>query len=163
MSKNKYPLCSVLSARDEQKREAASLVESRREQLASAEAELALRVQAVEDCRSEQATAQDRMLEQMTAGGTAQAMLTHHDYVSWLKETERELLARVEQQRPVVARASGELERATAALLEAAREHKVVEKHQEKWHVARAREAERAEQKQLDEIATILFARRASG
>jgi flagellar biosynthesis chaperone FliJ len=29
--------------------------------------------------------------------------------------------------------------------------------------VARAREAERAEQKQLDEIATILFARRASG
>jgi flagellar export protein FliJ len=162
MSKNKYPLCSVLRVRDEQKSEAANLVESCRRQLASAEAELALRDRAVEDCRSEQATAQQRMFEQMTAGGPARATLAHHDDIAWLKETERELLARVEQQRLTVARASGELDRAVAALLVASREHKVVEKHQENWHLARAREAERAEQKQLDEIATILFARRAS-
>jgi flagellar export protein FliJ len=60
-----------------------------------------------------------------------------------------------------VSRCETEVERARAALVEAAREVRVIEKHREGWQERQRREAARREQKLNDEIGAILHERKA--
>ena len=156
MAKEKYRLQSVLDVRDRAKQDAARTVAARRAQLAEAEAELARREQAVEDCRARQVEARARMVEETKEGAEAHRLVAHRTHLTDLRETEAQLLAAVGQQKNVVARAEAEVEKALAALVEAAKELQVMEKHRETWRERLRRDGARREQKLNDEIGAIL-------
>jgi flagellar export protein FliJ len=158
----KYRLQPVLGAREQSKREAERLLAARMAQLAEAEAELARREREVESCRERQASARAEMLEMMNEGAAAARALSHRTHLADLRAQEEALRAAVGEQRAVVARCEAELERARAALVEAAREVRVIEKHKENWREGERRESARREQKLNDEIGAILHERRSS-
>lgn len=160
MPSRKYRLQPVLDVREQAKREAERLLAARAAQLAEAEEELARRLREVESCRGRQAAAREEMLEEMNAGAEARRALTHRTHLADLRAREEELRAAAEEQRGVVARCEAELERARAALVEAAREVRVIEKHRENWRERERRELARREQKLNDEIGAILHERR---
>jgi flagellar export protein FliJ len=160
MPKNKYRLQPVLDVRDRVKKEATRRVVQRRAQLAEAEAELALRERALEGCRAQQIEARAKMLHEMEAGTEARRLVTHRTHLADLRNTEDELIESVGQQRSVVARAEGELENALAALVEASKEVRAIEKHREEWGLRVRRADERREQKLSDEIGAILHGRK---
>lgn len=160
MAVKKYRLQPVLGAREQAKREAERLLAARMAQLAEAEEELARRVGAVEACRERQASARAEMLEAMTGGAAAARALAHRTHLADLRAQEEGLRAAVEEQKGAVARCEAELERARAALVEAAREVRVIEKHRENWREGERREAVRREQKINDEIGALLHDRR---
>ncbi|HEX8146538.1 MAG TPA: flagellar export protein FliJ [Pyrinomonadaceae bacterium] len=160
MAVKKYRLQPVLGAREQAKREAERLLAARMAQLAEAEAELARRVREVEACRGRQEAARAEMLEAMGGGAAAARALSHRTHLADLRTQEETLRAAAEEQRGVVARCETELERARAALVEAAREVRVIEKHKEGWRERERREAARREQKINDEIGAILHERR---
>jgi flagellar export protein FliJ len=160
MAGKKYRLEPVLGAREQGKREAERLLAARMAQLAEAEEELARREREVEACRARQAAASAEMLEAMSGGAAAARALAHRTHLADLRARERELRAEAEEQRGVVARCETELERARAALVEAAREVRVIEKHRENWRERERRETARREQKINDEIGAILHERR---
>jgi flagellar export protein FliJ len=152
----------VLGAREQSKREAERLLAARLAQLAEAEEELARRLGAVEECRGRQRSARAEMLESMKGGAAASQALAHRTHLADLRAQEETLRAAAEEQRGAVARCEAELERARAALVEAAREVRVIEKHKENWRERERREATRREQKLNDEIGAILHERRSS-
>lgn len=158
----KYRLQPVLGAREQAKREAERLLAVRMAQLAESEEELARRVRAVEACRERQASARAEMLEAMSGGAAAAQALAHRTHLADLRAQEESLRAAVEEQKGAVARCEAELERARAALVEAAREVRVIEKHRENWREHERRESVRREQKINDEIGAILHERRSS-
>lgn len=160
MAVKKYRLEPVLGAREQVKREAERFLAARMAQLAEAEEELARREREVESCRARQAAARAEMLEAMSGGAAAARALAHRTHLSDLRAREEELRAVAEEQRGVVARCETELERARAALVEAAREVRVIEKHRENWRERERRETARREQKINDEIGAILHERR---
>lgn len=160
MAVKKYRLEPVLGAREQAKREAERLLAARMAQLAEAEDELARRGREVESCRARQAAARAEMLEAMSGGAAAARALAHRTHLSDLRAREEELRAAAEEQRGAVARCEAELERARAALVEAAREVRVIEKHRENWRERERRETARREQKINDEIGAILHERR---
>jgi flagellar export protein FliJ len=162
MAVKKYRLQPVLGAREQAKREAETLHAARARQLAEAEEELARRLGAVEACRERQAAARAGMLESLKAGAAAAQALAHRTHLADLRAQEETLRAAAEEQRGAVARCEAELERARAALVEAAREVRVIEKHKENWRERERREAVRREQKINDEIGAILHERRSS-
>lgn len=162
MATQKYRLQPVLGAREQAKREAERLLAARMQQLAEAEEELARRVRAVESCRERQAAARAEMLETMSGGAAAAQALAHRTHLADLRAQEETLRAAVEEQKGAVARCEAELERARAALVEAAREVRVIEKHKENWAERRRRESVRREQKLNDEIGAILHERRST-
>lgn len=160
MPKNKYKLQPVLDVRDRVKQEAMQRVVQRRAQLAEAEAELARREQALEGCRAQQIEARAKMLHEMEPGAAARHLVTHRTHLTDLRNTEDELSNSVERQKSVVERAQGELENALAALVEASKEVRVIEKHREEWGQRVRRAEQRREQKLSDEIGSILHGRK---
>lgn len=162
MAVKKYRLEPVLGAREQAKREAERLLAARTRQLSDAEEELARRLGAVEDCRGRQAAARAEMLESMSGGTAAARALAHRTHLADLRAEEETLRAAAEEQRGAVARCEAEVERARAALVEAAREVRVIEKHKENWQERERRDALRREQKLNDEIGAILHERRSS-
>jgi flagellar export protein FliJ len=162
MAGKKYRLQPVLGVREQAKREAERLLATRLSQLAEAEEELARRVREVEACRERQASARDAMLESMREGAAAASAIAHRTHLADLRAQEEALRAAAEEQKGAVARCEAESERARAALVEAAREVRVIEKHKENWRERERRETARREQKINDEIGAILHERRSS-
>ena len=158
----KYKLQPVLGVREQAKREAERLLAARLAQLAEAEEEMARRAREVEACRERQAGARAEMFEAMSEGAAASRALAHRTHLADLRAREEGLRAATEEQRAVVARCEAESERARAALVEAAREVRVIEKHKENWRERERRETARREQKLNDEIGAILHERRSS-
>ena len=160
MPKNKYKLQPVLDVRDRVKQEAMRRVAQRRAQLAEAEAELVRRERALQECRTQQVEARAKMLREMEAGAEARHLVTHRTHLADLRGREDELIASVGQQKAAVARAEGELENALAALVEASKEVRAMEKHREDWGQRMRRDEQRREQKLSDEIGSILHGRK---
>lgn len=160
--KQKYRLQTVMDVREQAQREAERLVAARLAQLAAAEEELARREREVALCRERQESARAEMLEEMRGGSAASRAVAHRTHLADLRTLEEELRAAAEEQRATVARCEAEVEKARAALVEAAREVKVIEKHREHWQERERREGARREQKLNDEIGAILHERRSS-
>ncbi len=157
--KQKYRLQPVLDVRGKAKQAAASLVATRREQLAAAEAELTRRRQALVVCRRRQTTAQEKMLAEFESGVEAHTLVTHRTHLADLRRNAQELAAKVEDQRRAVAGAEAEVEKAVSALIEASKEVQVIEKHRETWHQRTRREEQLREQKIGDEIGAVTYRR----
>lgn len=157
--KLKYRLQPVVDVRDRAKQEAARIVAVRREQLASAEAQLLRCEQAVENCRNQQSEARTRMLDEAELGTEVQRMVEYRTHLTDLHNKEKELIAEVEKQHLVVKRAEAELENALAVLIESSKELKVIEKHREQWRERERHQTEKREQKLNDEIGAILYER----
>ena len=162
MATKKYRLQPVLGAREQAKREAERLLAARMAQLAEAEEELARRLRAVEECRGRQTSARAEMLEALKGGAAASKALAHRTHLADLRTQEETLRTAAEEQRGAVARCETEVERSRAALVESAREVRVIEKHKENWREQERRESVRREQKINDEIGAILHERRSS-
>ncbi len=155
----KYNLQRLLEARERARESAVKFLAQCRCELALAETELAARKNAVEDCRRTQQRAQSEMLEKTKVGFKTKEMVIHRQHLIDLREKETELLAAVEQQKSVVARAEEEVEKALVALNEATKEMQVIEKHRENWRRGKRIEFVRKEQKTNDEIGAILHER----
>jgi flagellar export protein FliJ len=160
MAKNRYKLQPVLNVREKAKQEAARVVAARRSQLAEAEAELVRREQELADCRARQTAAQSQMAEAVKEGAEIRHLVIHRTHLADLRESEQQLMRAVEQQTATVAFAEREVDKAVDALIEAAKELQVVEKHREGWQQRLRREDARREQKLNDEMGTILHERR---
>ena len=154
MRESEYRLQTVFDVREQARREAARLLAARREQLAAADAELARRARAIDECRIEQTALRRRMMDHARGGAAAGELVAYRARHADLRFTEEELRALVDAQHKVVARCADAVEDATAGLIEAAKELQVIEKHREDWRRQRALERERREQKSNDEIGT---------
>lgn len=159
MAKDGYRLGPVLEVRERAKREAARVVAARRAQLEQAEAELARREAEVVACRERQRVGQAEMFGEAQRGTEARRMVAHRTHLADLRRREEQLLAAVEEQRRVVERAGRDLEAALAALAEATKEVRVIEKHRENWREGERRALLKREQKISDEIAAVLHRR----
>jgi flagellar export protein FliJ len=159
MSKSKYRLQPVLEVRERAKQDAAKLLALRRAQLDAAEQELARREGEVVQCRERQQEAHAKMLEEAQSGAEAHCIVTHRTHLADLRRQETELLAAVEEQRAVVARAERDLEDALARLAEASKDVRVMEKHRENWREGERRTEQARERKISDEIAALLHQR----
>ena len=157
--KQKYRLQPVLDVRGKAKQAAASLVATRREQLAAAETILLRRRQELADCHQRQTTAQERMLKEFERAVDAHTLVTHRTHLADLRRTEQELAAKVEEQRRAVVGAEAEVEKALTALIEASREVQVIEKHRETWRERTRREEQLRDQKIGDEIGAVIYRR----
>ena len=155
----KYNLQRLLEMRERTRESAIEVLGERRAQLAATERELSKREKAVADCRQAQQTAQSEMLEKSKDGIKNSEIILHRQHLIDLRETETELIAAVEQQKTVVARAAAEVEKALESLTEASRELQTIEKHRENWRQAKRIESTRKEQKTNDEIGAILHER----
>ena len=155
----KYNLQRLLEMRERTRESAIEVLGERRAQLAATERELSKREKAVADCRQAQQTAQSEMLEKSKDGIKNSEIILHRQHLIDLRETETELIAAVEQQKTVVARAAAEVEKALESLTEASRELQTIEKHRENWRQAKRVESTRKEQKTNDEIGAILHER----
>ncbi|MER3427744.1 MAG: hypothetical protein C4334_06540 [Pyrinomonas sp.] len=160
MKKNRYHLQRLMELRERAKKQQAELVAAKRAQLAAAEQELNKRQLAVEECRVRQREAKERMFRSAETGLEAAKLVQHRVHLADLKRQEEELIAAVEQQRAVVRRCQDELDKALVALAEATKEHRVIEKHKEKWQEAQRRAEEKKAQKASDEMAGIMHERR---
>lgn len=156
MTKGRYRLQSVLGVRERAKQAAARVAAQRREQLAAAERELARREGELARLRARQSEAREAMFGEARAGSEARRMVEHRTHLADLREQEETLVASVEEQRAAVARAERELDAALAALTEAAKEFRVIEKHRENWQESERTAERRREQKLSDEIANLL-------
>jgi len=159
MKQEKYNLQRLLEVRERAREAAVKFLAQCRYELTLAEAELAARKKAVEDCRRAQQRAQTEMLEKTKVGFKTKEMIIHRQHLIDLREKEAELLKAVEQQKSVVARAEEEVEKALLALNEATKEMQVIEKHRENWRRGKRIEFVRKEQKTNDEIGAILHER----
>ena len=159
MSKSKYRLQPVLEVRERAKQEAAKVVALRRAQLDAAGQELERREGELALCRGRQQDAHAKMLEEAQGGAEARSIVAHRTHLADLRRQEGELLAAIEEQRAVVARAERELEDALARLAEASKDARVIEKHRENWREGERRTEQRREQKIGDEIAALLHGR----
>ncbi|MGQ9898415.1 MAG: flagellar export protein FliJ [Acidobacteriota bacterium] len=160
MKKNRYRLQPVLEVREQVKKDAAQRLATARQALADAEAELARRLSAVEDCRRRQAAADTKLAAALQAGSAAHTLLAHRMFLADLREEEKHLRAAVEQQRAAVRQAEAAVEEALQGLIEASKEVQAIEKHKENWQLSRKMEAERRENKSNDEFGTSRHGRR---
>lgn len=156
----KYNLQRLLEVRERARETFVKLLAQSRYELTLAERELAARKNAVEDCRQAQQRAQSEMLEKAQDGIKTSQIVVHRQHLMDLREKEIGLLAAVEQQKTVVARAEQEVENALLALNEATKEMQVIEKHRENWRREKKIGFARREQKTNDEIGAILHERR---
>lgn len=155
MTSGKYKLQAILDLRERAKQERMLIVAARRAALAEAEKELARREQNLADCKSQQADAQGKMLEEAGGGAEARRIVAHRTHLADLRLSEQQLMIEVEQQKLSVSRAEKEVEKALAALVEASKELRVIEKHREGWRQQMGRAEARREQKLNDEIGLI--------
>lgn len=149
--------------REHAKKQAMILVDRRRKQLRETELELERREQEVSACRERQRTAEAKMRERSLRAIAAHKFQTHYEHLEHLKEQEQKLIERVVQQQQFVARARADVDAALAALVEAVRKVKMIEKHREKWMLGVQLEETRREQKVNDEISSIIHMQRKRG
>lgn len=145
--------------RERARDEAAVYLNECRKILAAAEAELEKRERTVENCRNDQHELQKQLLEKSGDGIKTGEILRFRQYLVDLRELEARLLKTVEEQKRIVERHAQTVEKALAALRDAALETKVIEKHRENWTSSKKLETERREQKTNDEISAILHER----
>lgn len=157
MSKPAYRLKPVLDLRNKAQEDAGRLVAHRRRQLEEAEDELSRRERELNDCRLRQAQARQQMFESAAIGIESHILLDHRTHVSDLKRLELSLVERAEQQRSEVARAQSEVEQAIAALIEAAKQSQMIEKHRQSWTEKIRLDEQRKQQKISDEIGAIIY------
>lgn len=160
MPKLKYRLQAVQDMRQRAKDQAAELVALRRQELADAETELKRRKKAVLECRKNQEIQAEKLMTEFLKGVTAQSIIGHRTYIDALKDEEKILRNRVDEQQLVVEKAEQQVEIAVQALVEATKELKVIETHREKWETETRKELERKEQKMNDEIGSNLYQRK---
>lgn len=160
MAKLKYRLQAVQDMRQRAKDQAAEVVAVRRQELADAEAELKSRKNAVFECRKKQEFQAEKLMTEFLTGVSAKNIIGHRTYIDALKEEEKDLRKRVDEQQIVVEKAKQNVEIAVQALVEATKELKVIETHREKWETETRKELERKEQKMNDEIGSNLYQRR---
>lgn len=161
--KKKYRYQTLLDMRERAKKEAMIWVDARRKQLREAEIELERREQEVSECRARQRAAEAKMRERSLEVVAGHKFQIHYQHLDHLKEQEQQLVHRAAQQQQVVARASADVEAALAALVEAVRKVKMIEKHREGWMLKVRLEETRREQKVADEIGAIIHVQRRSG
>jgi flagellar export protein FliJ len=157
--KQKYRLQPVLTVREKAKQTAAKMLANRRAQLAAAEAELALRKAAVDDCRARQLSVQDKMMAETQKGVVAHGLVLYRTHLADLRRIEQELIVAVEAQQRIVSLAENEVEKALSVMIEASKDVQVIEKHHEAWQQKTRREEDRNQQKLGDEIGTITHRR----
>lgn len=155
----KYNLQRLLEMRERAREEAGIYLAECRRILAEAEAELARRELAVEDCRYAQRKIQNQLAEQTPGGMKTSEILRFRQHLIDLREHESKLLETVEEQKKTVNRHAQTVDKALNALQEAAKETKVIEKHRENWTNDKRIESNRREQKTNDEIGAILHER----
>lgn len=155
----KYKLQRLLEMRERTRDDVALYLAECRRELTATEDELKKRQQTVENCRREQAETQKELVEKSQSGMKSSKMVGYRQRLSDLRENEISLLASVEDQKTVVARAEQKVDKALDALNETAKEVKVIEKHRENWQTEKKIESERREQKSNDEIGAILHER----
>ena len=139
--------------------EAAVYLGECRKILAAAEAELEKRRRAVEDCRNAQRATQTQLNEKFGGGMKTSEILRFRQHLIVLREHETVLIEAVEEQKRAVERHAQTVDKALAALREAAKETKVIEKHRERWAQEKRLATARREQKTNDEISAILHER----
>jgi flagellar biosynthesis chaperone FliJ len=154
-----YRLASVLEVRRRLEREAARTVASRRMQVLEAEAELVRRAEAIAACIARIAVTREQMFEQARDGSEAYRLVEFRTHLSDLKRIEGELVAAHQQQRGALSRAESELDKAIAALNEARKQSKILEKHRESWKASVDHERQQREQKVNEEIGMVLYER----
>ena len=154
-----YRLASVLEVRRRLEREAARMVATRRVQVLEAEAELVRRAEAVAACVTRIAAARERMFEQARDGSQAYRLVEFRTHLSDLKRIEGELAVAHQQQQRVLSRAETELEKAIAALNEARKQSKILEKHRETWKARVDHQRQHQEQKLNEEISGVIYER----
>ena len=157
MKKRNYRLQALIEMRAQAQQEAMRLVTLRRAQLATAEAEWQRGVEAVNACRTQQTSAQQRMLTATSGGIAAQHLMSYRTHLSELRRQETELLEELKAKQLLVNRAETALAQAEESLLAAARELQMVEKHRAAWQTRKRREDEQREQKLQDEMGAVLY------
>lgn len=155
----KYKLQRLLEMRERTRDDAALYLADCRRELTAAENELKKREKSVENCRREQMETQKALIEKSQSGMKTSEIIGYRQRLSDLRENEISLIAAVEDQKTVVARAEQKVDKALDALNETAKEVKVIEKHRENWQTENKIENERREQKLNDEIGAILHER----
>jgi flagellar export protein FliJ len=156
----KYNLQRLLEMRARARDEAALFLAECRRVLARAEDELIDRKKAVEACRRRQIEMQNEFAGKTRGGIRSDAIVRFRQYLTDLRENEKQLLKAVADQQAAVAREEKKTEKALNELNEAAKELKVIEKHRENWQNDNKKEAARREQKSNDESGAILHERR---
>ena len=157
--KEKYKLQRVLELRESARNSSAEYLCERRNLLLSERKELEKRVAAVEKCRIDQITTDNQMIEDSRNGIKSSEFARYRQHLSDLRDTETQLIEKVDDQKAAVSRAEQAVESALNALQEATKEVKVIEKHREKWQAAKDVGDRRREQKSHDEIGAILHNR----
>ncbi len=144
----------MLRVRTQAKDQAAGILAERRSALSLAEAELEAKQRAVAECRDQSAETVRRMEEQQAdANGVAASWLaSFRARLSDLRLTQERLSDAVEHQREAVRLAGVAVDEALEALTKASQDERVIEKHRESWKENLRREANKREQKTLDEI-----------
>lgn len=156
---DKYKLQRLLEMRERTRDDAALFLTECRRELTATENELNKRKKSVENCRREQAETQNGLIEKSQSGMKSSEIVRYRQRLADLRESEKSLIAAVEEQKAVVLRAEQKVDKALNALNEAAKEVKVIEKHRENWQTEKKIESERREQKLNDEIGAILHER----
>jgi len=156
----KYRLASVLEMRRKLEREAARTVAARRIQVLEAEAELVRRAEAIAACIARITVTREQMFEQARGGAEAYRLVEFRTHLSDLKRIEGELVVAHQQQQVALTRAETDLDKAIAALNEARKQSKILEKHRESWKARVDHERQQQEQKINEEISVVLYERR---
>jgi myosin heavy subunit len=128
-------------------------------QIIDAEVELIRRAEAITECTATIAAAREQMFEQARGGSEAYRLVEFRTHLADLKRIEGELVAAHEQQRSALSRAENELDKAIAALNEARKQSKILEKHRASWKARVDHERHQHEQKVNEEISEVLYER----
>ena len=81
-------------------------------------------------------------------------------YIKSLEAQEKQILEYIERQKVKIKQAQQVVDKARLALIEAAKELKLMEKHKEKWLARIKKEMDFKEQKEMDEIGSAMYATR---
>jgi flagellar export protein FliJ len=157
----KYRLQIVLDQKKEKRDEAAKRLNEAIEALRQEERVLA---KLEDDLRKNRETREKTELEiseKLAMGvlgiGKVQGMWV---YIKSLEAQEKQILEYIERQKVKIKQAQQVVDKARLALIEAAKELKLMEKHKEKWMARIKKEIEEKEQKEMDEIGSAMYATR---
>ena len=152
--KQKYNLAAVLKLRERTREAAADDARRRQEALREEQAKLEQCLVRVLECRRQQQIARDRTVNAANQAVAVKKLTDNHFYLIELRRLEQQLIAASNQQKSAVNQARQAVDHALAALVEATKEVRVIEKHRENWLQQLKLDENRREQKMLDEIAT---------
>ena len=160
MKPNTYRLQTVLKLRENARDDAGREVAHRLDALEAAKAELTRRQNELLACYDKQDREQSAVNQMLDRGVQVHSVVQRRRFLEELRESERQLKERADQQKAAVLRAERDLDAARDALIEATREFKAIETHRSNWLVSVRSAAARRDQKASDEIGNILYGRR---